>query len=105
MKGEKATEADMTQVWTGPSVSSVKWEDNKRNFCSQPWCEESQDERRTQAFNHTEEVVVLCQSLRRKLRSCKMLTIPCPQEAQWPSTHLGASQLGFKSQLSQLAAV
>lgn len=41
----------MTRVWTGLSVSSVKWEDSKRNLCP-----EARDERRTQALNHMEEM-------------------------------------------------
>lgn len=36
-----ATGVDMTQVWPGLSVSSVKCEDNKRNLYSQAWCEAS----------------------------------------------------------------
>lgn len=85
---------DMTQVWSGLSVTSVKWE----TIRGTPVHRQGH-----KLYIMCKKRPVLCQVLGWEVRSCQMLMTSRLQEAE--NTHPGASQLGFTSQLGPSAAV
>lgn len=82
---------DMTQVWSGLSVTSVKWE----TIRGTPVHRQGH-----KLYIMCKKRPVLCQVLGWEVRSCQMLMTSGLQ-----NTHPGASQLGFTSQLGPSAAV